>query len=125
MTTGSKVAIFLKGYPRLSETFIAQEILGLQKAGLDLELVSLRHPTDTKRHPVHEEIKAPVKYLPEYVHDEPMRCLKAWWKARRMSGTGQCCAPKTASTEKTRKGWWLAAVGVDVSLLHAELISAG
>lgn len=86
MTSGTKVAIFLKGYPRLSETFIAQEILGLQKAGLDLELVSLRHPTDTKRHPVHHEITAPVKYLPEYVHDEPMRCLKAWWKARRMSG---------------------------------------
>ena len=81
-----KVAIFLKGYPRLSETFIAQEILGLQKAGLDLELVSLRHPTDTKRHPVHEEITAPVKYLPEYVHDEPMRCFKAWLKARRLTG---------------------------------------
>jgi glycosyltransferase involved in cell wall biosynthesis len=82
----SKVAIFLKGYPRLSETFIAQEILGLQKAGLDLQLVSLRHPTDTKRHPVHEEITATVKYLPEYVHDEPMRCFKAWLKARRLSG---------------------------------------
>lgn len=86
MTAGTKVAIFLKGYPRLSETFIAQEILGLQNAGLELQLVSLRHPTDTKRHPVHHEITAPVTYLPEYVHDEPMRCLKAWWKARRMAG---------------------------------------
>ena len=86
MTSGTKVAIFLKGYPRLSETFIAQEILGLQRAGLELQLVSLRHPTDTKRHPVHHEITAPVNYLPEYVHDEPMRCLKAWWKVRRMPG---------------------------------------
>ena len=54
------LVIFLKGYPRLSETFIAQEILNLQKAGLKLQLVSLRHPTDTKRHPVHYEITAPL-----------------------------------------------------------------
>ena len=86
MTHFPKVAVFLKGYPRLSETFIAQEILNLQKAGLALELVSLRHPTDTKRHPVHEEISASVNYLPEYVHQEPARCWKAWRTARHMPG---------------------------------------
>jgi glycosyltransferase involved in cell wall biosynthesis len=72
-----RIAIILKGYPRLSETFIAQEILGLERAGLDLALVALRHPTDTKRHPVHDEIKAPVLYLPEYLHQEPGRVAKA------------------------------------------------
>jgi len=82
----NRVAIFLKGYPRLSETFIAQEILNLQKAGMALELVSLRHPTDSKRHPVHEEITASVRYLPEYVHDELSRCIAAWWQARRLPG---------------------------------------
>ncbi|MEO1397398.1 MAG: glycosyltransferase family 4 protein [Pseudomonadota bacterium] len=80
------ICIFLKGYPRLSETFIAQEILNLQKAGLKLHLVSLRHPTDTKRHPVHYEITAPLLYLPEYVHDEPRRCWDAWLKARKLPG---------------------------------------
>lgn len=67
----------LKGYPRLSETFIAQEIRGLEISGLDLVIVALRHPTDRKRHPVHEEIKAPVLYLPEYLHDAPLRVLGA------------------------------------------------
>lgn len=80
------VAFVLKGYPRLSETFIAQEILGLERAGLALEIVSLRRPTDTKRHPVHDEIGAPVMYLPEYVKDEPLRCIRAWMKVRRMTG---------------------------------------
>lgn len=80
------VAFVLKGYPRLSETFIAQEILGLEQAGLALEIISLRKPTDTKRHPVHDEICAPVMYLPEYVKDEPLRCFRAWLKARRMAG---------------------------------------
>lgn len=83
------LVIFLKGYPRLSETFIAQEILNLQKAGLELQLVSLRHPTDTKRHPVHHEITAPLLYLPEYVHNEWRRCLAGWRKARRLPGYRQ------------------------------------
>lgn len=84
MSDSRKIAILLKGYPRLSETFIAQEILGLEKAGFDLALVALRRPTDTKRHPVHDEIKAPVLYLPEYLHEEPLRVfralLKTMWK---------------------------------------------
>jgi glycosyltransferase involved in cell wall biosynthesis len=81
-----RIAVVLKGYPRLSETFIAQEILELQGAGFDLEIVSLRHPTDKSLHPVHREIRAPVSYLPEYLHDEPLRVLKAWRKARRLPG---------------------------------------
>lgn len=81
-----RIAVVLKGYPRLSETFIAQEILELQRAGFDLEIVSLRHPTDTSIHPVHREITAPVTYLPEYLHDEPLRVLRAWWRARRLPG---------------------------------------
>ncbi len=79
----AKIVIVLKGYPRLSETFIAQEILGLQELGLDLQLVSLRHPTDKRTHPVHQSIKAPVLYLPEYLYNEPMRVLKAWLALRK------------------------------------------
>lgn len=85
-TMTKPVAFVLKGYPRLSETFIAQEILGLERAGLLLEIISLRRPTDAKRHPVHDEIKAPVMYLPEYVKDEPSRCIRAWLKVRRLAG---------------------------------------
>jgi glycosyltransferase involved in cell wall biosynthesis len=72
-----KIVVVLKGYPRLSETFIAQELLGLERAGFALELVALRRPTDAKRHPVHDEIRAPVHYLPEYLHEEPGRVLAA------------------------------------------------
>jgi glycosyltransferase involved in cell wall biosynthesis len=75
--SGRKVVVVLKGYPRLSETFIAQELLGLERAGLDLVIVALRKPTDAKRHPVHAEIKAPVHYLPEYLHQEPLRVIRS------------------------------------------------
>jgi glycosyltransferase involved in cell wall biosynthesis len=85
----TEIAVVLKGYPRLSETFIAQELLGLEQAGLRLSLYSLRHPTDRKRHPVHARIVAPVHYLPEYLHDAPLRVLRGWWAARRLPGYGR------------------------------------
>jgi glycosyltransferase involved in cell wall biosynthesis len=86
------VAFVLKGYPRLSETFIAQEIAALERRGLDIRIVSLRRPTDTRRHPVHQEIRAPVLYLPEYLLREPFRVFRSWLKVRRSA-----CYPKTFS----------------------------
>lgn len=82
-TARRRIAVVVKGYPRLSETFIAQEILGLERRGLPLTIVSLRHPTDPAVHPMHREIQAPVRYLPEYLYQEPMRVLRAWRSVRR------------------------------------------
>lgn len=82
----SACAVVLKGYPRLSESFIAQEILALERLGLDQRLYSLRHPTDPSVHPTHREIAAPVHYLPEYLHQEPLRVLRAWRRAHRLPG---------------------------------------
>ncbi len=83
---GGRVAFVLKGYPRLSETFIAQEIRALEQRGLDIQIVSLRHPTDRARHPVHGQIRAPVLYLPEYLKDEKRRVFEAWRRARLLPG---------------------------------------
>jgi glycosyltransferase involved in cell wall biosynthesis len=79
-----RVAFVLKGYPRLSESFIAQEIAELERRGLEILIVSLRKPTDARRHPVHDEIRAALLYLPEYLLLEPMRVLRAWLRVRRM-----------------------------------------
>jgi len=86
MVAAEPVAVVLKGYPRLSETFIAQELLGLQRRGLAFRIVSLRRPTDKAAHPVHDAITAPVDYLPEYLYQEPLRVLRGWRVARRLPG---------------------------------------
>jgi glycosyltransferase involved in cell wall biosynthesis len=78
----SRLIFILKGYPRLSETFIAQEIRALELRGFAIDIVSLRFPTDKHVHPVHREIKAKVSYLPEYLYQEPLRVLRSWWKAQ-------------------------------------------
>ena len=79
------MAFVLKGYPRLSETFIAQEIAALERRGLEILIVSLRHPTDGRTHPVHGEIRAALLYLPEYLLLEPLRVLRAWLGQRKNS----------------------------------------
>jgi glycosyltransferase involved in cell wall biosynthesis len=81
-----RIGVVVKGYPRLSETFIAQEIAELERLGFHLTIISLRHPTDVLTHPVHAEISAAVHYLPEYLHEEPVRVFRAWRAARKLPG---------------------------------------
>lgn len=84
--TKPRLAVVVKGWPRLSETFIAQELVALEEAGLDLDIWSLRHPTDTKTHPLHARLQAPVRYLPEYLRDEPRRVAEAMGAAASLPG---------------------------------------
>ena len=78
---GPALAIAMKGYPRLSETFIAQELLGLQRSGLSFSIWSLRRPTDAARHLMHHEIAAPLHYLPEYLHEDRRRVFRGFLSA--------------------------------------------
>jgi glycosyltransferase involved in cell wall biosynthesis len=89
------IGVVLKGYPRLSETFIAQELLALERRGVRLALYSMRRPTDAATHPIHAAIGAPVHYLPEYLHDEPARVWRSWRVARRLPGY-----------VRARNAWW-------------------
>ena len=58
-----KVAYLLKTFPKLSETFILNEVLELERQGLPLHIFSLREPSETKVHPGVEEVRAGVTHL--------------------------------------------------------------
>lgn len=77
------LVVLVKGYPRVSETFIAQEIAALERRGVSLTIVSMRRPYDRITHPTHGQIRAPVLYLPEYVLDAPLRVLAGHARALR------------------------------------------
>ncbi|TAD89934.1 MAG: colanic acid biosynthesis glycosyltransferase WcaL [Alphaproteobacteria bacterium] len=102
MADAPSLVVVLKGYPRLSETFIAQELLGLQQRGFNLTLLSLRRPTDASLHPIHREITAPVHYLPEYLHEAPVRVLRALAAARHLPGWSRALAAFRADVVRDR-----------------------
>ena len=86
--SAERLAVVLKGWPRLSETFIAQELVALEKQGMAFEVWSLRQPTDRKRHGLHEALHARVHYLPEYLYEDPRRVLRGAFHAARLPGFG-------------------------------------
>ncbi|WP_432736050.1 glycosyltransferase family 4 protein [Maridesulfovibrio sp. FT414] len=58
------LAMILKGYPRISETFISNEIRLLEQRGVKIHIISMRRPRETFTHKSISEIKAAVSYLP-------------------------------------------------------------
>ncbi len=127
------LAIVLKGYPRLSETFIAQEILALERAGIDVRLYSLRLPTDPAVHPVHREIRAPVVYLPEYLHHaaaaraagmagDAADCPTTAPRAPRCCATCGAIRTATASAASARRWCWRHELPADTGWLHAHFL---
>ena len=87
--SAGSLAIVLKGWPRLSETFIAQELVALEGRGLSFEVWSMRRPTDKKRHALHDALRAKVRYLPEYLYEEPQRVLRGALHSMRLPGFGK------------------------------------
>ncbi|MGH8934819.1 MAG: glycosyltransferase [Acidimicrobiia bacterium] len=63
---GLRVGYVLKKYPRLSETFILDEILGLEAVGVELAVLSLRLPDDGRFHGDLARVQAKVAYLPDF-----------------------------------------------------------
>lgn len=61
---GFHIGYILKQYPRLSETFILNEILGVEATGASVSVFSLRPPTEGRFHPELASVKAEVHYLP-------------------------------------------------------------
>jgi glycosyltransferase involved in cell wall biosynthesis len=81
-----RLAVVVKGYPRLSETFIAQEVLALERRGFSIDIWALRRPTDGAVHTLNREIAAKPSYLPEYLYQEPLRVLRGLAAAARLPG---------------------------------------
>ncbi|NJN20868.1 MAG: glycosyltransferase family 4 protein [Leptolyngbya sp. RL_3_1] len=67
--TGPVVGYLLKTFPKLSETFILNEMLELERQGLRLHVFSLRRPQDEPQHPAVRQLQAPVTYIPSLLSE--------------------------------------------------------
>ena len=61
------LAVLVNGFPRLSETFVLQELLELERRGVNLHLFAIRRPEEIIQQDALSELRATVEYLPEGV----------------------------------------------------------
>ncbi len=64
-STPPVLGMILKGFPRISETFISNEIHLLETRGFSIRLFSMRQPREPFSHDSVKKIRATVDYLPE------------------------------------------------------------
>jgi glycosyltransferase involved in cell wall biosynthesis len=64
-------------FPRVSETFIRNEILELERQGLSLRIFSLKRPEDMGPRWTDSRVRASIVYLPQRVFREPFRVFRA------------------------------------------------
>jgi glycosyltransferase involved in cell wall biosynthesis len=83
-TKDKVIGFILKGYPRLSETFIVNEILLLEALGYKLHIFALRNPDETKIHEKVRHVRAPVTYIPDsfwrFFFAFLIANMRAWWR---------------------------------------------
>jgi glycosyltransferase involved in cell wall biosynthesis len=66
------VTCLVRSWPRLSQTFILNELLALERLGLELTVVSLTRSREPTRQPHAAVVRAPVRYLDEPRWYEPL-----------------------------------------------------
>jgi glycosyltransferase involved in cell wall biosynthesis len=100
-----RVAYVVKMFPRLSETFILNEILELERRGVEVVVHSLKRPAPGPVHPGVRELRARIHYLPE----RPVE-----WLSRGLVDALRFCArrPREAArmlgyvaTRRTHQAW--------------------
>jgi glycosyltransferase involved in cell wall biosynthesis len=75
----ARIAYLLKTFPRLSETFILNEILGLESLGISIEIFSLKRPAEERAHASVAKVRAGVTYVPSLLPNPlgALHCLLA------------------------------------------------
>ncbi len=58
------LGMLVKTWPKLSETFILEEVLGLERQGVKLAMYALEAPSDDVRHGAVDRVRAPVSHVP-------------------------------------------------------------
>jgi len=78
------VGYMVRMFPQLSETFIANEVLELERLGVQIRVYSYRRPRAVVPHECVRLIRAPVTYLPDPLYRHPWKLLNSNQALRRM-----------------------------------------
>ena len=129
MNAAAPLGMLVKTWPKLSETFILEEVLGLERAGVALRLYALAPPSDEIQHPVVARVRAPLVCVPPPTARHAAGYL---WRHLRQAVAAPLRYARALQTalhqgtvdEFLRGGWLAAQLRADgVAHLHAHFIS--
>jgi colanic acid/amylovoran biosynthesis glycosyltransferase len=83
-----RIGYVLKRFPRISETFVAAELVELERQGEHLTVFALSRPREPFRQAFVDQLRAPVVYLPNRPIREPVRVGRALARVLRTDGRG-------------------------------------
>jgi colanic acid/amylovoran biosynthesis glycosyltransferase len=117
-----RVGYVLKRYPRISETFVANELLELERLGERLTVFAVSRPEEPFTHRFVRDLSAEVVYLPHRPWREPARVARALWRVVRSHGRGWLGAARYSLWPPRRKGLRRL---LQATVLRAEMERAG
>lgn len=124
--------VLVKIYPKLSETFILEEVLGLERLGVPLRLYALSAATDAFAHPAVERVRAPLVVVPPSLNGHALAFAARHLRLLGTSPWRYACALGAAMAQGRqglsdflRAGWLTVQLQRDgVRHLHSHFISA-
>ncbi len=124
------IAYIVKRYPRLSETFILNEIRAMERLGYQLHIFTLLAPEPPPHHPGVSEVQAAVAYPPQTLIPGMAQQAAAQWRALRANPDGyrRAAAQAIGLALRTRKPFsigrqflragWFAGIARDAGIAH-------
>src|SRR5688572_32170662 len=99
--TDKQIGYLLRSYPRLSQTFILNEILALEKLGVAIQIFALTNPHEKVVQMQVDQVQAPVHYLDEAMQARPlMKVLRENFEIARLHFIGYIRALFYIATHK-------------------------
>ena len=117
-----RVGYVLKRYPRISETFVASELIELERLGERLTVFALSRPDEPFAHRFVDELRAEVVYLPHRPWREPVRVARALRRVVPGNPRGWLGAARYSLWPPRRKGLRRL---LQATVLRAEMERAG
>ncbi|MGH2802545.1 MAG: glycosyltransferase [Thermoleophilaceae bacterium] len=131
-----RLGYVLKRFPRISETFVASELIELERQGEHVTVFAITRPEEPFVHGFLEELRAEVVYLPHRPLRAPLRVARALVRVVRTDARGWLAAagrslwpPRLAGVRRLLQATVLRdemrAAGIDHAHAHFATAAAG
>ena len=70
--SGRRIGLLVKMFPKLSETFVLEEVLGLERLGVPLVIYTLAKGSDEVAHDAVQRVQSPVQPVPQAPWRQPL-----------------------------------------------------